>query len=101
FHVLHDEYLQGITGKSVFLQLDYLDMILDFPPCILHTMFLWVGKWFTIMLLDNNKMPYYLNKDTRHLLNRSLLSIQPPHRISRMPRSLDENKNWKGHEWSL
>ncbi|CAG7816891.1 unnamed protein product [Allacma fusca] len=92
---------RGILGKSPMLGLPYLDMINDFPPCFLHTIYLGVARTFTQFLLTDVNIQGKIGRDALQRLTDNLLLIRPPHRVSRTPRSFSENSHWKGHEWGM
>ncbi len=90
----------GVLGSSWFHCFQYLDLIkgtgIDYMHgCLLgvtcHMLSLWLNT-------EHKKEEFYIG----HLiavLNRRLVSVQPPNEILRSPRSLADRKHWKASEY--
>ncbi|CAG7720680.1 unnamed protein product, partial [Allacma fusca] len=79
----------GILRESVFAKLDYFDVILDFPPCVMHSVYLGVARLFLkYWLSPHTKVKYSFSGDDIKKIDEFLTSIKPPSRVSRCPRPL-------------
>ncbi|CAG7827524.1 unnamed protein product, partial [Allacma fusca] len=79
----------GVRYASPFTELTYFDMILGFPPCIMHTVYLGVCRTLTEKLLTSKPDGhYYISPNEIQQIDNYLLAIKPPSRVSRTPRSL-------------
>lgn len=96
-----DNPINGVKGVSPLLFLPLFDIVTGFVPDYLHCVLLGVvqmfaGLWFDSM---NHDKPWYIKQSGMAQISDKLLSLRPPSDISRLPRSLDERKFWKGSEW--
>ncbi|KAH7980328.1 hypothetical protein HPB49_015042 [Dermacentor silvarum] len=81
--------VNGLKGPSAFWPLQYLDLVECYTVEYMHCVLLGVTRQFT----------EYGRPSTLNFLNRRLKGIQPPHHITRLPRSIQERHFWKAHEW--
>jgi len=89
----------GVKGYSPLHRLLYFDLILGFPPDIMHAVYLGVSRQLMkIWLADGMK---FLSNFAQGKINEFLQTIKPPYRVSRVPRSLEHHKEFKAHEWSM
>ncbi|XP_049273643.1 uncharacterized protein LOC119398647 [Rhipicephalus sanguineus] len=68
----------------------------------MHCVLLGVTRQFTDYWFDSSRCHenFYIGRpSTLTFLNRRLKSIQPPHHVTRLPRSIQERHFWKAHEW--
>lgn len=79
------------------------DVIIGFPPDALHAIYLGVVKQLTeqLLLSSNFRQKFYINPAKQQQINDILISIKPPKRVSRPPRSLKNMKFYKGHEFMM
>jgi len=57
---------------------------------------MFAGLWFDSA---NHDKPWYIKQSGVTQISQKLLTLRPPSDVSRLPRSLDERKYWKGSEW--
>ncbi|KAL1439217.1 hypothetical protein MTO96_001312 [Rhipicephalus appendiculatus] len=94
--------VNGLKGPSAFWPLQYLDLVECFTAEYMHCVLLGVTRQFTDYWFDSSRSHenFYIGRpSTLTFLNRRLKSIQPPHHITRLPRSIQERHFWKAHEW--
>ncbi len=90
----------GVLGSSWFHCLQYLDLIKGTGIDYMHGCLLGVTRHLLSLWLnpEHNKESFYIG-NLIAVLNRRLLSVQPPSEISRSPRSLTDRKHWKASEY--
>ena len=93
----------GVLGPSWFHCLRHLDMIKGTGLDYMHGCLLGVtGQMLSLWLNTEHKNDKFYIGNHIAVLNRRLLSIQPPNEISRCPRSFTDRKHWKASEyWSF
>jgi len=96
FHVM------GIKGETILSYVpgfDIIDgLIVDYMhACILGTMRQFAKLWFNSKYHEKE---FYLGH-AKEEVNKRLKLLKPPFYFSRPPRSLEEMKFWKGHEFYL
>ena len=87
----------GIKGYSVLGRLKTFDPVWSCPADYMHGITLGVMKLLMSLWFDSchHKEHWYLGKSLNQL-NESLLQVNPPSEISRVPRSLCERNYFKG-----
>lgn len=55
-------------------------------------------KWFHS---SSRGLPYYINESQINEIDSYLLSIKPPSRVARLPRTLSQIGSYKGHEFNM
>lgn len=91
----------GVKGPTNLTLLPLFDCIDGMVVEPLHNVFLGVTRQYALLLFAGDpKAPYYIGKPC-HLrrINQRLISLKPPNRISRRPRSIYSIKQWKASEW--
>lgn len=91
----------GFKGLSCAVGFDHFDIVngfsLDYMHCILLGV---VSKTLDLWLNSKNKtQDFYLKPKQRDTMNRRLISLRPCSGGSRLPRSLNEYKNYKANEF--
>jgi uncharacterized protein (UPF0262 family) len=92
-------HVNGVAGYSSFALIDHFDLGSSFSPEYLHSCLLGVVKR-QLLLITNSKYSserFYVGKFVP-LINKILKTLKPPNTFRRLPRSLDDLKNWKGSE---
>lgn len=80
----------------------YLDLVACYTVEYMHCVLLGVMRQFTEYWLDssNSQERYYIGRpSTLDTVNKRLLNVRPPHHCTRLPRSLQERRFSKAHEW--
>ncbi|XP_049518704.1 uncharacterized protein LOC125943434 [Dermacentor silvarum] len=93
--------VNGLKGPSAFWPLQYLDLVECYTVEYMHCVLLGVTRQFTEYWFDSSHCheKFYIGRpSTLNFLNRRLKGIQPPHHITRLPRSIQERHFWKAHE---
>ena len=89
----------GVQGISCLTILPQFDICNGIVVDSMHNVFLGVAKQHTEQLLSDPTAPWYVGDPNRiSVVNECLLSIKPPSRISRRPRSILCRKEWKASE---
>ena len=90
----------GVLGPSWFHCLRHLDMIKGTGLDYMHGCLLGVTRQMLSLWLntEHKNDKFYIGNHIA-VLNRRLLSIQPPNEISRCPRSFTDRKHWKASEY--
>lgn len=92
--------VHGIKGPSIILFMPKFDVICGFVVDYMHCVLLGVVKHLTGLWFDSNnhRQPWYIGLRKAEV-NQRLISVSPPHEVSRVPRKLDTRKHWKASEW--
>ncbi|KAM7281652.1 uncharacterized protein ISCGN_006027 [Ixodes scapularis] len=94
--------IKGYKGPSPAVSLPDFDLVWGFTVEYMHAVLLGVIRQITEMLLSsvNSNERFYRGSPTSvAALDRRLLSITPPHCVTRLPRSLATRTNWNATEW--
>lgn len=92
--------IRGVKGPSPLINMPYFDIVWGFVPDYMHAVLLGVIRQLTERLLNSSDQPYYIgDPSSMRVLESRIKDIKPPHRITRLPRSLAESKYWKASEW--
>lgn len=96
-----DNPVNGIKGVSPLLFLPLFNIVSGFVPDYLHCVLLGIVRMFAGLWFDsaNHDKPWYVKQSGVTQISQKLLTLRPPSDVSRLPRSLDERKYWKGSEW--
>lgn len=94
--------VKGVKGPSVLSLMPCFDLIQGCVPDNMHSCLLGVARTMTSMWAgsDNHEKPWYIGKYVSDI-DGKLMQIQPPSCVSRVPRSLNDRKYWKAHEWYM
>lgn len=92
--------VNGVKGHSVLSHIPHFNIIDSPVPDYMHNTVLGVSRamaelWFTS---KNHQAPWYIGT-SQGIIDKKLLDIKPPCSVSRAPRSIDERRFWKAHEW--
>jgi len=100
-HASADNPINGIKGVTPVLFLPMFDVISGFVPDYLHCVLLGVVRTFAGLWFDssNHEKPWYIRQSGLSAISKQLITARPPSDISRLPRTLNERKFWKGSEW--
>ncbi len=93
---------RGVKSESPLIKISGFDLVLGFPPDVMHCCYLGITRQFTNTWLNtkNFRHEYYLGSKQKFIeVDKRLLLIRPPIRINRCPRSLENRKFFKAHEW--
>lgn len=92
--------VNGVKGISSLITLPLFDISKGVIIESMHAVYLGVVKQHTTLLLTKTKAPYYVgSRNLCGIIDNCLLSIKPPSRRSRKPRSISTYKQWKASEW--
>ncbi|XP_075553504.1 uncharacterized protein LOC142586137 [Dermacentor variabilis] len=94
--------INGLKGPSALMNLKGLDLVngysVEYMRCVLQG----VAKQLTETILSSSNSDQHFYSGAPSALSRielRLLSIKPPHCITRLPRSIQERSHWKASEW--
>ncbi|CAD6216535.1 GSCOCG00011351001-RA-CDS [Cotesia congregata] len=91
--------INGIKGISALSGLPEFDLANGLAVDSLHAVFLGAVKQHTNLFFTATDSPYYVGDPTsKAMIDKRLLSIKPPSRRARLPRSVETFNNWKGSE---
>lgn len=95
--------VNGINAPAALLTLPVFNVAESFVPDYLHAVLLGVVKTMFCQFWTKScgpvQKPYYLSAAKLAQINEVFLNIKPPCEITRTPRSLNDVKLWRGHEW--
>lgn len=92
--------VKGILGNSILRTLPGFHLRNGMSVDYMHNVCLGVTKKFTELILKDTSGPWYCGNPTSLAkINNRLMKIRPPGIISRLPRKIQERKNWKASEW--
>lgn len=105
--ILHDSELataenpvNGVKGLSPLARLEHFNMAESFVPDYLHAVLLGVVKQITGLWFDNKVDAVQLKSPrVSHQIDERLKSVRPPSEVTRLPRSVNQRRMWKGSEW--
>lgn len=82
------------------MNLNKFDLVDGMVPDYMHSALLGVTKQYTELLLSSTQKEYYVGAPNQLVvINQRLLSFRPPTCITRLPRPVEERRNWKASEW--
>ncbi|EEC06074.1 conserved hypothetical protein [Ixodes scapularis] len=96
--------VNGVKGPSPLARLPHFDLVWGFSVDYMHSVFLGVTRQFTDYLFNstNCREDFYLGSPSIvATVNQRLLSIKPPHTMTRLPRPVGDRCFWKASEWRL
>ena len=98
FH-LNDAVL-GVKGPTKLVQLPEFDLVSGFVVDNLHCIDLGVTRQLSHLWFDssNHQEPWYIGNRIESV-DKRLNLIHPPNEITRIPRSVNQRRYWKGSEW--
>ncbi|XP_049272028.1 uncharacterized protein LOC119395047 [Rhipicephalus sanguineus] len=94
--------INGLKGPSALMNLKGLDLVNGYSVEYMHCVLLDVAKQVieTILPTSNSHQRFYSGSPSAlSQIDARLLSIKPPHCITRLPRSIQERSYWKASEW--
>lgn len=94
--------INGLKGPSALMNLKGLDLVNGYSVEYMHCVLLGVAKQITetILATSNSHQRFYSGSPSAlSQIDARLLSIKPPHCITRLPRSIQERSYWKASEW--
>ncbi|KAM7284953.1 hypothetical protein ISCGN_031951 [Ixodes scapularis] len=94
--------VNGVKGPSPFATLPNSDLVWGFNVDCMHCVLLGVARQFTEYLLNStncHKHFYIGSPSVVAEVNQRLLSIRPPHCVTRLPRPVGDRNFWKVREW--
>lgn len=94
--------VNGIKGPSALMNLAGFNLVSGVSVDYMHCVLLGVTRQITDMLFNtsNSTERYYVGAPScLRKVNDRLLSIEPPHCITRLPRRIDDRCHWKASEW--
>ncbi|XP_049516440.1 uncharacterized protein LOC125942330 [Dermacentor silvarum] len=94
--------VNGFKGPSALMSLKGFDLVKGVSVEYMHCVLLGVTRQITEALFSttNCSERYYVGSPSSvREVNNRLLSIQPPHCITRLPRRIDDRAHWKASEW--
>ncbi|XP_067654084.1 uncharacterized protein [Haliotis asinina] len=96
----HRSCQNGVKGFSPLYKLPFFDMIRCVTVDYMHCVLLGVQKKFLHLWTDsaNKHEKFYIGNFTS-ILNERLQRLSPPNLITRMPRCIEDLKNWKASEF--
>ncbi|KAM7291259.1 hypothetical protein ISCGN_027832 [Ixodes scapularis] len=96
--------VNGVKGPSPLARLPHFDLVWGFSADYMHSVLLGVTRQFTDYLFNstNCREDFYLGSPSIvATVNQRLLSIKPPHTMTRLPRPVGDRCFWKASEWRL
>ncbi|KAG0420800.1 hypothetical protein HPB47_003288 [Ixodes persulcatus] len=96
--------VNGVKGLSPLARLPHFDLVWGFSVDYMHSVLLGVTRIFTDYLFNstNCREDFYLGSPSIvATVNQRLLSIRPPHTMTRLPRHVGDRCFWKASEWRL
>lgn len=94
--------VRGVKGPSPLINLPYFYVVWGFVPDYMHAVLLGVSRQLTRLLVDTSSstQPYYVGSPaTLRAIDARIVSIQPPHLITRLSRGLSDRVHCKASEW--
>ncbi|XP_048111205.1 uncharacterized protein LOC125302185 isoform X1 [Alosa alosa] len=94
--------VRGVKGPTPLINLPYFDVVWGFVPDYMHATLLGVSRQITKLLVDSTscREPYYVGSPAKlRVIDARIVSIKPPHLITRLPRKLSDRIHWKATEW--
>ena len=92
--------IMGVLGPSSLMYLNHFDLVKGMIVDFMHSCLLGVTELHLTLLMTNTNEAYYIGSPAnKYLLNERLLSIKPPSCIARLPRAIEERKQWKASQW--
>ncbi|XP_060589045.1 uncharacterized protein LOC132744372 isoform X2 [Ruditapes philippinarum] len=91
--------VKGVKGFSWAFSLPRFDIINSMCLDYMHAVLLGVMKQLLQLWCRSSKEMYTLSNADYSIVQKRLQEIQPPNNITRVPRSLDEQKHWKASEY--
>ncbi len=102
-HSNYLEYIQniqnGVKGNSWLGQFEYYETINSTNIDIMHSVFLGVIKDLFSYWFSSNQNEKYSLKHKINEINQRISTIRPVQYIQQPPRSVEEYKNWRAHEF--
>ncbi|XP_051167613.1 uncharacterized protein LOC127285565 isoform X2 [Leptopilina boulardi] len=93
-------YVNGVKGVSALATLPEFNMRDGVVVDGAHNVYLGVAKRLVQRYLNDAGQPWYIGAPNQLTsIDERLLTIKPPTRISRQPRSIVVYKTWKASEW--
>ena len=91
---------QGLQGRSVLMNLEYLDLVQGLSTDDLHPIFEGCFKFHLELLLTDDDAPGFIGTPVNQAtINILLKRIRVPTLLSRCPRDLTTIAKWRGHEF--
>ncbi|XP_049273652.1 uncharacterized protein LOC125759283 [Rhipicephalus sanguineus] len=94
--------VNGLKGPTALMNLKGLDLVNGYSVEYMHCVLQGVSRQLTETILSssNSGQRFYSGApSTLTEIDVRLLSIKPPHCITRLPRSIQERSHWKASEW--
>ncbi|KAG0444718.1 hypothetical protein HPB47_013467 [Ixodes persulcatus] len=94
--------VNGVKGPSPLATLPNFDLVWGFNVEYMHCVLLGVARQFTEYLLNSTNCheDFYIGSPSMVAeINQRLLSIRPPHCVTRLPRPVGDRNFWKANEW--
>ncbi|XP_050038377.2 uncharacterized protein [Dermacentor andersoni] len=94
--------INGLKGPSALMNLKGLYLVNGYSVEYMHCVLQGAAKQLTETILSssNSDERFYSGAPTAlSKIDARLLSIKPPHCITRLPRSVQERSHWKASEW--
>ncbi|KAG0443344.1 hypothetical protein HPB47_015020 [Ixodes persulcatus] len=94
--------VNGVKGPSPLTDLPHFNLVWGFSVDYMHCVLLGVTRQFTEYLFSstNCRENYYIGSPSVVVtVNKRLLSIRPPHCVTRLPRPVGDRSFWKASEW--
>lgn len=95
----NEQTIRGVCGPSELMNLQGFNLIRGQAIDVLHCIWIGVAQKHTNLLLKSVGYEYYINSDTKAIINQRLKVIKIPTILSRKPRSLEQMPKWKAIEW--
>ena len=97
-HALNHE-VHGVKGPAPLMNLNHFDLASGFVVDDLHAIYLGVVQFHIKLLFTNVEQDYYLNAESKRIIDNRLEQIKTPREISRKTRSITFKAQWKASEW--
>ncbi|KAG0436434.1 hypothetical protein HPB47_017949 [Ixodes persulcatus] len=94
--------LNGVKGPSPLTDLPHFNLVWGFSVDYMHCVLLGVIRQFTEYLsssINCRENNYIVSPSVVPAVNKRLLSIRPPHCVTRLPRPVGDRSFWNASEW--
>ncbi|CAN7948710.1 unnamed protein product, partial [Ixodes pacificus] len=86
--------VNGVKGPSPLANLPHFNLVWVFSVDYMHGVLLGVARQFTDYLFNSTNC-----HENFYIVNKRLLSIRPPHCVTRLPRPVGDRNFWKANKW--
>lgn len=94
------KHFKGVKGKLIVTNIPFFDRTKGFVADYMYAVLLGVMLMLLTLWCDssNREKDFYLNKETRDVIDKILQSLAPPDEVTRTSRKLSNISDWKASE---